>query len=191
MTEKTVTTTFADAELDTDLWVVAWDGDQIAGVVQNWIWPEENEKLGVKSGWLEHISVRRPWRRRGLARAITAASLVRIREAGMTEGMLGVDSENANGALGLVRGARVRADEPRGGVPARPRGLIAGRSGQDGSGERDRFVAEPSGGQADAAVGRRIDGDRSRIPGRLATRIEPWLTGRVQPRAVRADRESR
>ena len=32
------------AELDTDLWVVAWDGDEIAGVVENWIWPEENER---------------------------------------------------------------------------------------------------------------------------------------------------
>ncbi|MFL5675855.1 MAG: GNAT family N-acetyltransferase [Chloroflexota bacterium] len=104
MTESTYTTTFAKPELDTDLWVVAWDGDQIAGVVQNWIWPDENEALGVKRGWLEHISVRRPWRRRGVARAITAASLVRLREAGMTEGMLGVDSENPNGALGLYEG---------------------------------------------------------------------------------------
>jgi mycothiol synthase len=96
--------TFARAELDTDLWVVAWDGAEVAGVVQNWIWPEENERLGVKRGWLEHISVRRPWRRRGLARAITAASLVKMRERGLEEGMLGVDSENANGALGLYEG---------------------------------------------------------------------------------------
>ena len=104
MTDTTFTSTFTRPELDTDLWVVAWDGDQIAGVVQNWIWPEENERLGVQRGWLEHISVRRPWRRRGLARAITAASLVRFREVGMTEGMLGVDSENPNGALGLYEG---------------------------------------------------------------------------------------
>lgn len=104
MTESTVTSTFARPELDTDLWVVAWDGDEIAGVVQNWIWPEENVRLGVQRGWLEHISVRRPWRRRGLARAITAASLVRLREVGMTDAMLGVDSENSNGALGLYEG---------------------------------------------------------------------------------------
>ena len=97
-------TTFARAELDTDLWVVAWDGDQVAGVVQNWIWAEENERLGVLRGWLEHLSVRRPWRRRGLARAITAASLVKLREAGIEEAMLGVDSENANGALELYEG---------------------------------------------------------------------------------------
>jgi mycothiol synthase len=101
MTEHTYTQTYDRPELDTDLWVVAWAGHEIAGVVQNWIWPEENERLGVKRGWLEHISVRRPWRRRGLARAITAASLVRLREAGLEDAMLGVDSENPNGALGL------------------------------------------------------------------------------------------
>lgn len=104
MTEEAVQTTLKMAELNTDLWVVAWDGDQVAGAVENWIWPEENEKLGVKRGWLERISVRRPWRRRGLARALTARSLIRLREAGMVEGMLGVDSQNPNGALGLYEG---------------------------------------------------------------------------------------
>ena len=34
--------------------------------------PRRTSELGVKRGWLERISVRRPWRRRGLARAITA-----------------------------------------------------------------------------------------------------------------------
>ena len=76
----------------------------MAGVVQNWIWTAENETNGIQRGWLEHVSVRRPWRRRGLARAITALSLERLRDAGMTEAMLGVDSENANGALGLYEG---------------------------------------------------------------------------------------
>lgn len=92
------------ADIDTDLWVVAWDGHEIVGVVQNWIWPDENEKLGVKRGWLEHISVRRPWRRRGVGRAITAEALRRLRAAGMTDAMLGVDAENPTGALGLYEG---------------------------------------------------------------------------------------
>ena len=103
-TEQAFQTTYAHDELDTSLWVVAWDGDQIAGVVQNWIWPEENRALDVQRGWLEHISVRRPWRRRGLARAITAESLRRFRDRGLDEAMLGVDSENPNGALGLYEG---------------------------------------------------------------------------------------
>ena len=102
--EEHFTKTLTRAELDTDLWVVAWDGDQIAGVVENWIWTDENEELGVERGWLERISVRRPWRRRGLARALTARALVRLHEAGMEDAMLGVDSENANGALGLYEG---------------------------------------------------------------------------------------
>ncbi len=97
-------TTFARAELDTGLWVVAWDGDEIAGVVQSWVWPEENARLGVKRGWLEHISVRRPWRRRGLGRAITAIAMRRLRDAGIEDAMLGVDSENPTGALGLYEG---------------------------------------------------------------------------------------
>jgi mycothiol synthase len=96
--------TYDAAELDTDLWVVAWDGDRVAGVVQTWVWPEENERLGVSRGWLEHISVRRPWRRRGLARAMAATSLVKLHERGIAEAMLGVDSENPNGALGLYEG---------------------------------------------------------------------------------------
>ena len=73
----------------------------MAGVVQNWIWQEENEQLSVRRGWLERISVRRPWRRRGLGRALTAAALIRLREAGLDEAMLGVDSENPTGALAL------------------------------------------------------------------------------------------
>lgn len=102
---------YKKADIDTDLWVVAWDGDQIAGVVQTWIWADENERLGVKRGWLEHISVRRPWRRRGLGRAITAESLRRLRAAGMTDAMLGVDAENPTGALGLYEGLGFGVDQ--------------------------------------------------------------------------------
>jgi mycothiol synthase len=101
MGEEAFRQTFDQAETDTSLWVVAWDGDDVAGVVETWIWPTENERLRVRRGWLERISVRRPWRRRGLGRALTAAALRRVREAGMDEAMLGVDAHNPTGALGL------------------------------------------------------------------------------------------
>lgn len=104
MGEDAFRQTFGQAETNTGLWVVAWEGDQVAGVVENWIWPDENERLGIRRGWLERISVRRPWRRRGLGRALTAASLVRLREAGMDQGMLGVDAENPSGAMALYEG---------------------------------------------------------------------------------------
>jgi mycothiol synthase len=109
-TDEDFQLTFSREELDTDLWVVAWDGDQVAGIVQNWIWAEENATLGVARGWLEHISVRRPWRRRGLGRAITAESLRRLAAAGMTDAMLGVDAENPTGALGLYEGLGFELD---------------------------------------------------------------------------------
>lgn len=90
---------FAEPDLDTRLWRVAWDGDEVAGSVMTFIWPSENEGLGLERGWLEHVSVRRPWRRRGLASALMASALVGLREAGMTEAALGVDAENISGAL--------------------------------------------------------------------------------------------
>jgi mycothiol synthase len=95
---------FAKEDLDTGLWTVAWDGDEVAGSVQSWIWTSENEALGVRRGWLEHVSVRRPWRRRGLAQALIAEALRKLAAAGMDEAMLGVDAENPTGALGLYEG---------------------------------------------------------------------------------------
>ena len=83
------------------IWKVAWDGDQVAGMVRGWINPAENERYGRRRGWVEHISVRRPWRKRGLARALIGLTIRELRERGMTEGALGVDTENPSGALRL------------------------------------------------------------------------------------------
>lgn len=98
-TEDDFVSWFAEPDLDTSLWRVAWDGDEVAGSVMTYIWSEENEKLGIRRGWLEHVSVRRPWRQRGLASALIADSLRALRAAGMTEAALGVDAENVSGAL--------------------------------------------------------------------------------------------
>lgn len=98
----------ADVDQRPELYVVAWDGDQIAGAVTNAIYADENEAFGWRRGWCETVFVRRPWRRRGLASALVARALVRLREAGMTEAMLGVDSNNPSGALGLYERAGFR-----------------------------------------------------------------------------------
>jgi mycothiol synthase len=98
-TEADFVSWFAEPDLDTSLWRVAWDGDEVAGSVMTFIWPSENEGLGLRRGWLEHISVRRPWRRKGLASALMESALVGLRDAGMTEAALGVDAENISGAL--------------------------------------------------------------------------------------------
>jgi mycothiol synthase len=92
---------FASPELDTSLWRVAWDGDEVAGAVMSFIYPAENEAFEVQRGWLDHVSVRRPWRRRGLASALIAEAMRGLRDAGMTEAALGVDAENPTGALSV------------------------------------------------------------------------------------------
>jgi mycothiol synthase len=86
---------------DRSLWQVAWDGDEVAGMVRGYINEDENEQLDRRRGWVENISVRRPYRRRGLARALIGLTIRALRERGMTDAALGVDTENASGALGL------------------------------------------------------------------------------------------
>jgi GNAT superfamily N-acetyltransferase len=86
---------------ETALWRVAWDGDQVAGMVRSYISEAGNQRDGTSRGWVENISVRRPWRRRGLARALIAASLPLLRARGMTDGALSVDTQNPSGALRL------------------------------------------------------------------------------------------
>jgi len=86
------------------LWCVAWDGDRVAGVVMNVIFREENEALGIARGWLDRVSVRRPWRGRGLARALCSEALRVLRDEGMAEAWLGVDGSNPTGALWLYEG---------------------------------------------------------------------------------------
>ena len=90
---------FSQPDLDTTLWEVAWDGDEVAGSVLTFVFPDENARLGVKRGWLEHVSVRRPWRRRGLASALMSRSMQRLRDLGLAEAALGVDTENLSGAV--------------------------------------------------------------------------------------------
>ncbi|HUG47567.1 MAG TPA: GNAT family N-acetyltransferase [Candidatus Limnocylindria bacterium] len=95
-------------DTDPSLWLIAFDGEEIAGGVINAVYREENAALGVRRGWLDSVFTRRPWRRRGLARALIARSLVLLKERGMNEAMLGVDADNPLGALGLYQGVGFR-----------------------------------------------------------------------------------
>lgn len=100
--------TFAYPDLDTSIWRVAWDGDEVVGSVQNQIFQAENERTGVKLGWLEHVSVRKPWRGRGVAKALIVSSMQVHRDRGMEFAALGVDGENPTGALALYEGLGFR-----------------------------------------------------------------------------------
>lgn len=96
---------FSQPDSDPSMWLIAWDGDEIAGGVINGINPAENESLGIQRGWLYSVFTRRAWRRKGLARALIARSLLVLKERGMSSAALGVDADNPSGALGLYEEA--------------------------------------------------------------------------------------
>lgn len=93
---------------DPRLWLVAWDGDQVAGAAINIIQKNEKGERDTE-GWVDDLYVRRPWRKRGLGRALLTGSLHLFKARGMTHAGLGVDSENLSGALRLYESVGFRA----------------------------------------------------------------------------------
>ncbi len=88
---------------DPSFWRVGWEGDEIAGVIVTVVPVEENRRHGRDRVYVAGVSVRRPWRRRGLAKALLASSLVASREAGYSGASLGVDTDSPTGATDLYR----------------------------------------------------------------------------------------
>ena len=86
---------FGRADFDPTLWMIAWDGDQIAGFSQN------RYRMGI--GWIGTLGVRRPWRKRGLGEALLLHSFGEFYRRGMTTIGLGVDAQNPTGATRLYQ----------------------------------------------------------------------------------------
>lgn len=91
-----------------DLWCVAWDGDQVAGVVVNVIRPDG-------SGGTPWVAVRAPWRRRGLGLALLRHSQARLAAAGVTSATVGTVLENRTNSVGLYQraGYAITRRQPR------------------------------------------------------------------------------
>ena len=86
---------FGRKEFDPGLWMIAWDGDQIAGFSQN------RYRGGI--GWIGTLGVRRPWRKHGLGEALLLHSFAEFYERGMKTIGLGVDAQNPTGATRLYQ----------------------------------------------------------------------------------------
>ena len=86
---------------DVTPWVIAFDGDAVAGGIWNRIDPVANAHHGWDRGVLQTVWTGARWRRRGLAKALIARSLVTLRELGMTSGCARVDGANPNQAMDL------------------------------------------------------------------------------------------
>lgn len=87
-------------EFDPSLWLVAWDGDQIAGFSQN------RFRMGV--GWVGTLGVLKPWRKSGLGLALLQHSFGEFYQRGMKTIGLGVDASNKTGATRLYQRAGMR-----------------------------------------------------------------------------------
>lgn len=90
---------------DLSMWQVAFDGDEVAGGVSPILRAGTD---GSMEGWLDPVYTRRPWRRRGLARALILRSLVVLRDRGAVRACLGVDSQNENRAVTLYESCGFR-----------------------------------------------------------------------------------
>ena len=86
---------------DPALWKIAWAGDTIVGQVKSFISHEENAERGYLRGYTEYISTHHQWRNRGIAGTLLAMSLHELKDRGMTEAALGVDTNNPGGAFQL------------------------------------------------------------------------------------------
>ena len=76
-----------------DLWFLAYEANEPAGVAI--CSPHETR---AECGWVRVLGVRRPWRRRGLARALLLHAFEGFRLRGFTTAGLGVDAESETGA---------------------------------------------------------------------------------------------
>jgi len=110
LTENDIQHWMSDRAFDPSLWQVAWEGNQVAGGVLGYLDQAENEAQGRKRGYTECVWVRRPWRRRGLARALLVRSIATFVEMGMEETALGVDTQNPHGALRLYESVGYRVE---------------------------------------------------------------------------------
>ena len=110
-TEEMYQVSITDRYFQPHLWKVAWEGDQVCGVVHNFYDEEENRMYNRKRGYTEDISVGRQWRGQGVAKALIADSIRMFREMGMDHTWLSVDSQNTSGAHRLYESLGYRIVE--------------------------------------------------------------------------------
>jgi mycothiol synthase len=93
------------ARFDPELWFLAMAGDEVAGVAVC----EPEARFDPASGYVRDLGVRRPWRRRGVARALLLHVFGAFHARGTATVSLHVDSASPTGAQRLYEGAGMTA----------------------------------------------------------------------------------
>lgn len=88
---------------DPELWLLATAGEEIAGIALCRV-----HEIDPRTGWVSILGVRRPWRRRGLGRALLLESFRRLAAHGCTRAVLGVDASSLTGANRLYESAGMK-----------------------------------------------------------------------------------
>jgi mycothiol synthase len=92
-----------DPQFDPSLWFLVRDGIEIAAVARC-----EGERHG--GGYVGLLGVRKPWRKRGLGKALLLHAFREFRDRGYERASLGVDSENPTGATRLYESVGMRVE---------------------------------------------------------------------------------
>ena len=85
------------ADSDPTLWWLAWDGDDLAGFVTA-VCSEQGAVVG-------DLAVRKPWRGRGMGRALLIAAFQTLRQRGQSVVRLMVDAQNVTNAVRVYEAA--------------------------------------------------------------------------------------
>ena len=88
---------FDNPNFHSTLWMIAWDGNEVAGFSQN------RFRKGI--GWIGTIAVRRPWRGKGLGIALMHQTFGEFYKRSTTTIGLSVDSADLTGATRLYERA--------------------------------------------------------------------------------------
>ena len=82
---------------DPGLWFLAYEQTEMVGVALNLINKDTNQ------GWVDHLGVRAPWRKRGLGKALLLHSFGEFYRRGIKTIKLSVDSKSLTGAPRLYK----------------------------------------------------------------------------------------
>ena len=88
---------------DPGLWFLVEDGADVAGFAICKVHPGDAEL-----GWIQILGVRKPWRGRGLGRALLLTAFRVFGTRGLSRAGLGVDAENPTGATRLYESVGMR-----------------------------------------------------------------------------------
>jgi ribosomal protein S18 acetylase RimI-like enzyme len=89
---------------DPALWLLAWDGPELAGFALSYARRAADESLG----WVGTLGVRAPWRNMGLGETLLRNAFAELFARGRRRVGLGVDAENVTGALRLYERVGMR-----------------------------------------------------------------------------------